>query len=117
MTARRGATLRRGFREFTNEVKTVKRTPRGQLATQWDVKAGQGKANEAWDCRVYATGAAMLQVWPHPLQVGLIRLALADANGKNSPWTPEETERLERHLVESGGRDYASSGDNVTPMR
>ena len=105
------------FREFSNEVKMTKRTPRGAITTQWDVKAGQGKANEAWDCRIYATGAAMLNVWPHSLQVGLIRLALADAGRDNSAWSADEAEALRKHLAEAGGADYASSDDNVTPLR
>ena len=105
------------FREFANEVKTIKRTPRGAITTQWTVKAGQGKANEAWDGRVYATGAAMLHVWPHSLQVGLIRLALADAGREGSAWSAEEADALRRHLAEAGGADYATGGDNVTPLR
>ena len=47
----------------------------GDLGHQED----RGKDNEAWDCRIYAYGAAMLHVNPHPIQVGLIKLALVDS--------------------------------------
>ena len=105
------------FREFTNEVKAVHRNSKGKISTQWEVKAGQGKANEAWDCRIYATGAAMLNAWPHSLQVGLIRLALADAARENSAWSGDDAASLRMHLAEAGGADYAASDDNVVPLR
>ena len=101
------------FKEFANEVKTIKRSPRGQITTQWEIKHGIAKANEAWDCRVYAMAAAMVEVWPQPIRDGMIRLALREAMREGSPATPDERERLTNAVASLDG--YSSAG-NVTPI-
>ena len=77
------------FKEFANEVKTVKRSLRGALSTQWEIKHGLAKKNEAWDCRVYSLAAAMVEVWPQPIRDGMIRLAYREASREGSPATKE----------------------------
>ena len=44
------------FREYGNEVRHSKFTPKGGWGTHWDQRIGKAKMNEAWDCRIYATG-------------------------------------------------------------
>lgn len=105
------------YRQFTAERKTYHRTPRGEIKVQWETKFGTARQNHAWDARIYAAGAMLAHVWPHPPQSGLIRLALADAAQPNSPWTAEEAEALRRHLAESGGGEYTGGNDNVMPLR
>ena len=48
------------FREFSNEVRALHRTPQGKIVVKWEAKAGQARINHAWDARVYATGAAIV---------------------------------------------------------
>ena len=105
------------YREFSSEVKMVDRSPKGKISTHFKPKAGEQGENHAWDCRIYATGAALVHVYRDSLRVGLIRLALRDAARKNSSWSADETAALDRHLVEAGGADYDISADNVVPLR
>ena len=104
------------FREFANEVKVFDRSPRGKISAHWDQKAGQGKDNEAWDCRVYAAAAALVHVWPQSMKSGLLALAVRDASSGKSPWTKDEAEALRQHLADAGGGGYASGGQNVVPL-
>ena len=107
------------FREFANEVRMFHRTPKGTPTSHWQVKAGQGKKNEAWDCRVYATGAAVVHCQlfgPVSLQAGLLQMAIQDGTQNADRWTPDEMALLHRHLHVAGTEGYAE-GSNVTPLR
>ena len=70
------------FNEMANETKAQKRSPRGVITTYWEIKRGIAKKNEAWDCRVYAMAAAMVEIWPQPLRDGMIRLADREASAR-----------------------------------
>ena len=59
------------FKEFANEVQTKKRSNKGAVSVQWEVKHGIAKKNEAWDCRIYCTAAALVEIWPYPLREGI----------------------------------------------
>ena len=61
------------FREFTSEIKVVKRSPRGEVTTGWEFRSGAVRRNHSWDCRIYANAAARHLLWPHGLQEGLAR--------------------------------------------
>ena len=104
------------FREFANEVRMFHRTPKGTPTSHWEVKAGQGKKNEAWDCRIYATGAAIVHCQlfgPVSLQVGLLRMAIQDGVQSEGRWTEEEMASLRRHLQIAGAEEYSG----MTPVR
>ena len=106
------------FKEFANEYRTLKRNLRkGTVEVQWTVKHEIERKNEALDCRVYAAAAALVHVYPHSLQVGLLRLAAVDAASERSPWTAEEADQIRGHLkvAEAGGAEYASA-TNVEPI-
>ena len=50
------------FSEMTSEMKVSKRNPtRPGFTTQWVLNRGKGLRNEAFDCRVYGLGAALLE--------------------------------------------------------
>ena len=100
------------FKEFANEYRTLKRNLRkGTLEVQWEEKHGMMRKNEALDCRMYALAAAFVDVWPHSLQHGLIRIALASAGTELCPWREEEIAQLRGHLARAGGTEYASAGN------
>ena len=94
------------FKQMANERKVVHRTPTGQLKTHWEVKAGLAKHNDAFDCRIYNCAAAMVCVYPRSLQVGLLRLAAADAAARGSAWSAEERVRINELLGKLQGRQY-----------
>ncbi len=107
------------FREFSNEVRNLHRTPQGKIVTRWEVKAGQAKKNEAWDCRIYATGAAITHCQTFGavgLQAGLLSRAVAQGTRNAGRWTDDEMANMRKHLDILGASDYAS-GDNVTRLR
>ena len=107
------------FREYGNEVRQSKFTPKGGWRMQWDQRIGKAKMNEAWDCRVYAMGAALTWCALHGsmgLQVGLLRRALQQDTAQKARWTEAELADLRKHLDILGASDYAS-GDNVTRFR
>ena len=99
----------------------MQRTPQGahDRILRWEVKAGQAKKNEAWDCRIYATGAAITHCQAFGavgLQSGLLSRAVAQGTRNAGRWTDDEMASMRKHLDILGASDYAS-GDNVTPLR
>ena len=95
------------------------RTPKGAHTSHWQVKAGQAKKNEAWDCRIYATGAAVVHcqsLGTVPLQVGLLRFALQEGGQTKGRWTDDEMESFRRHLQVAGVEEHATAS-NVSPLR
>ena len=108
------------FREYGNEVRSSKFTPKGGWRMNWDQRIGKAKMNEAWDCRIYALGAALTHCalqGSMGLQVGLLRRALQQGVQHPDRWTVDEMADLRKHLDILGASDYASRGDNVTRLR
>ena len=102
------------FAEFSNEVKTFHRSPSGVVSSRWEVKKGIAKANEAWDCRVYATAAALVEVWPQPLLLGMLKLAIREATREGATATDQEKSALRRAVLEYEGEP---SADNIVPLK
>ena len=102
------------FSEFTNEVKTFHRSPRGVVSSRWEVKKGIAKANEAWDCRVYSMAAALVEVWPQPLLLGMLRLAQREATREGSKTDAADKEALRQALLEYEGQP---SAENIVPLK
>ena len=107
------------YREMANEVRNLHRTPQGKIVTRWEAKAGQARVNHAWDCRVYALGAAVVHcqtLGAVGLQAGLLKRALSQESVEGR-WTAEDLANMRRHLDILGANDYASGGANVTKFR
>ena len=107
------------FKEMANEVRKLETTPQRRFKIVYDPRDGQQRLNHAWDCRVYATGAAIMHCSGRGtvgLHAGLIARAIGQARHPGR-WTEDEIARLRKHLDFVGGTDYASGGDNVTPLR
>ena len=108
------------YQEYNNEVRSSKFTPKGVWRTHWDQRIGKAKMNEAWDCRIYATGAAFTKCaleGSMGLQIGLLRRALRQGVDNENRWTEDEMADLRKHLDILGASDYASGGENVTVLR
>ena len=58
-------------KQLASEYKQVERTARAEIKTVWIKKFGEAGRNEAWDCRIYATAAAMVELYPTSLPDGL----------------------------------------------
>ena len=72
------------FREFANERRSIVRRPGGKISVQWEQVHGQGKKNEAWDCRVYNTAVALFLAGRQPLRDFVFRSALKHATRVDS---------------------------------
>ena len=64
------------FREFANEVRRTRVSPRGERDVVWE-KRSPSVAVEAWDCRVYALAGAFVEAYPRPLDRHLLALHAA----------------------------------------
>lgn len=93
------------FREFANERRSVERTRKGTVTVQWQTVHGQGRKNEAWDCRIYATAAVLFLGYPLGLKDFLFRLALRHATRQGSTTPPGEVAELRRIVGEQEGID------------
>ena len=119
-TWRRTVTRRPTSKEMANEVRKLETTPQRRLKIVYDPRDGQQRMNHAWDCRVYATGAAIMHCAGRGtigLHAGLIARAISQARKAPDRWTEEEMASMRKHLDILGATDYASGGDNVTPLR
>ena len=108
------------FKEMANEVRKLETTPQRRLKIVYDPRDGQQRMNHAWDCRVYATGAAIMHCSGRGtigLHAGLIARAISQARKAPDRWTEEEMASMRKHLDILGATDYASGGDNVTRLR
>ena len=108
------------FREYGNEVRHSKFTPKGGWGTHWDQRIGKAKMNEAWDCRIYAMGAALTHCvlqGSMGLQIGLLRRALRQGVDNENRWTEDEMADLRKHLDILGASGYPSGGENVETLR
>ena len=106
------------FKEMANEVRKLETTPQRRLKIVYEPRDGQQRLNHAWDCRVYATGAAIMHCAGRGtvgLHAGLITRAIGQARHPGR-WTEGEIAGLRKHLDILGASDYAS-GDNVTRLR
>ena len=95
------------FREFANERRSVVRRPGGKISVQWEQVHGQGKKNEAWDCRVYNFAVALFLAGRQPLRDFMFRSALRHASRTGSPDRDVEVARLRKIVDSFEGADLA----------